>query len=409
MTTTSPNPPRTESNHNRWASRRVSAMPKSVFAAMDAAKVAARAKGLDVVDLSIGSSDMPPPDVAIDALREATHDANTFGYCLASRTKPLRDTVADWYNRRFDPPAPVNADAHVLPVIGAQEGLANLLFAVTDPGDVILAPNPAYPSYFGAIALAGLERFDMPLLAENAFLPELDTIPAEVVARAKVLLISYPNNPTAATAPREFFQAAIDFCQQHDILLVHDFPYVDMTFGDYRAPSLFEFAGGLDIGIEIYSCSKSFHMSGLRIGWVVGNKDAVSALAQAKSAIDFNQYLGIQQAAIAAIRAGERDASLLHDTANRFERRRDALVRALADIGWDVSLPAASMYVWGKLPAGHDDAFAFVTRLAAETGVCLSPGDAFGSCGEGYVRFALVRDEEVLRDVAQRIGQFLQG
>ena len=396
------------SQDNRWASRRVSAMPKSVFAAMDAAKTAAREKGLDVIDLSIGSSDMPPPEVAVDALRDATHDPNTFGYCLASRTKPLRETVTDWYNRRFDPPTAVDADANVLPVIGAQEGLANLLFAVTDPGDVILTPNPAYPSYFGAIALAGLERFDTPLLAANAFLPELDKIPQEVVARAKILLISYPNNPTAATAPRDFFQAAITFCQKHDILLVHDFPYVDMTFGDYRAPSLFEFAGGLDVGIEIYSCSKSFHMSGLRIGWVIGNEDAVSALAQAKSAIDFNQYLGIQQAAIAAITAGERDANLLRDTANRFERRRDALVQALADIGWDVPLPAASMYVWGKLPAGHEDAFAFVTRLAAETGVCLSPGDAFGSCGEGYVRFALVRDEDALRDVAQRIGQFLQ-
>jgi aspartate/methionine/tyrosine aminotransferase len=406
MTATSPT---RQPTTNRWASRRVSAMPKSVFAAMDNAKTAARDKGLDVIDLSIGSSDMPPPAVAIDALRDATHDMASYGYCLASRTKPLRDTVADWYNRRFDPPTQVDADANVLPVIGAQEGLANLLFAVTDPGDVILAPNPAYPSYFGAIALAGLERFDTPLLVENDFLPELDKIPAEVVARAKILLISYPNNPTTATAPREFFQAAIHFCQKHDILLVHDFPYVDMTFGDYRAPSLFEFEGGLDVGIEIYSCSKSFHMSGLRIGWVVGSEDAVTALAQAKSAIDFNQYLGIQQAAIAAIRAGENDPKMLQETANRFERRRDALVAALADIGWDVPLPVASMYIWGKLPAGHDDAFTFATRLAAEVGVCVSPGDAFGSCGEGYVRFALVRDEDVLRKVARRIGTFLQG
>ncbi|MEM7735404.1 MAG: LL-diaminopimelate aminotransferase [Deinococcota bacterium] len=388
----------------QWASARVRAMPKSIFAEMDAAKTAAKAKGLDVIDLSIGSSDLSPPAAALTALHEATDDPTTYGYCLASGTAPLREAVAGWYNQRFNPPAKVDADDHVLPLIGSQEGLANLLFAVTDPGDVILVPNPAYPSYFGAVALAGLTAISMPLLADNGFLPVLADIPSHIADKARVLLISYPNNPTAATAPVSFFKEAISFCKQHNILLVHDFPYVDMTFGDYRAPSLFELAGGLDVGIELYSCSKSFHMGGFRMGWAIGNSSAISALAQAKSAIDFNQYAGIQRAAIAALQV---DASIIHEATQHFELRRNTLVNALATKGWQVPLPAASMYIWAPLPDGQDDAFSFAKSLAAETGVCLSPGDAFGSYGKGYVRFALVRDCDVLEDVAARIANFL--
>ena len=388
-------------DHNRWASNRVRAMPESVFNTMDRAKRAAAAKGLSLIDLSIGSSDLPPPRVALEALREATYDAETYGYCLPSRTLPLREAVSQWFARRYG--LPLDPETQVLPLIGSQEGFANLLLAVTDPGDLILAPDPGYPSYYGAIALAGLELSTTPLLAENDFLPDLSTL-GEEAARAEVMVLSYPNNPTAAAASDEFFQEAVDWCLAHNVLLVHDFPYVDTVYGDYRAPSVLTRRGALDTAIELYSCSKSFHMGGFRMGWAAGNADAVAALARAKSAIDFNQYLGMQRAAVAALNAGD---EALRGAARTFEARRDALVDALNAAGLPTPLPKASMYVWTRLPAGLDDSFKFAVALAEETGVLLAPGRAFGEEGEGFVRFALVQPPERLREAVTRLRAFL--
>ncbi len=389
-------------NHNRWASNRVRAMPESVFNVMDRAKRAAAAKGLSLIDLSIGSSDLLPPQVALEALREATHDPATYGYCLPSRTLPLREAVSQWFARRYS--LPLEPETQVLPLIGSQEGFANLLLAVTDPGDLVLAPDPGYPSYYGAIALAGLELATMPLLAENDFLPDLNVIPGATAARAEVMVLSYPNNPTAAAASDDFFQEAVDWCLAHHVLLVHDFPYVDTVYGGYRAPSVLTQRGALDTAIELYSCSKSFHMGGFRMGWAAGNADAVAALAQAKSAIDFNQYLGMQRAAVAALDAGE---AALREAARTFGARRDALVGALNAAGLPTPLPKASMYVWTRLPAGLDDSFKFAVSLAEETGVLLAPGRAFGEEGEGYVRFALVQPPGRLREAVARLRAFL--
>ena len=388
-------------DHNRWASDRVRAMPESVFNTMDRAKSVAALKGLSLIDLSIGSSDLPPPPVALDALREATYDPETYGYCLPSRTLPLRRAVSDWFARRYD--LAIDPETQVLPLIGSQEGFANLLLAVTDPGDLVLAPDPGYPSYYGAVALAGLELATMPLLPENDFLPDLSAL-GEEAARARVMVLSYPNNPTAAAATDAFFQEAVDWCSAHGTLLVHDFPYVDTVYGDYRAPSVLTQPGGLDTAVELYSLSKSFHMGGFRLGWAAGNADAVAALAQAKSAIDFNQYLGMQRAAVAALAAGD---EALREAARTFEARRDALVEALNAAGLPTPLPKASMYVWTRLPAGLDDSFAFAVALAEETGVCLAPGRAFGEEGEGYVRFALVQPPETLREAVARLRAFL--
>ena len=387
-------------NTNRWASARVKAMPASVFDTMDRAKSRAKAKGLELIDLSIGSSDLAPPQEALQALRDATHLSETYGYCLFSGTKALRHAVSDWFERRYD--LSVNPDEHVLSLIGSQEGFANLLLATTDPGDLILAPDPGYPSYYGAIALAGLELATMPLLEENAYLPDLSRISEKVAKRAKVMVISYPNNPTAAVAPDAFMQEAVTFCHDHGILLIHDFPYVDMVFGEYRAPSVLTQKGGMETAIELYSCSKSFHMGGFRMGWAAGNAEAIAALAQAKGAIDFNQYVGIQRAAVASLKA---DASATR--AEVFEARRDMLVATLNRVGWPTPLPQASMYVWTKLPRGLRDSFAFTLELAEATGVCLNPGRAFGEEGEGYVRFALVREPDVLARAVERIQAFL--
>lgn len=241
-------------------------MPESVFATMDRAKSRARARDLEIIDLSVGSSDLPPPGVALEALREATYLPQTYGYCLFSGTEGLRRAVAAWFARRFA--LYIDSEREVLPLIGSQEGFANLLFAVTDPGDLILTPDPGYPSYYGAIALAGLEMQTMPLLERNGFLPDLSAIPTEAANRAKVMVLSYPNNPTTAVATPEFFEVAVAFCRTHDILLVHDFPYVDTVYGDYRAPSVLSVAGARDTAVELYSCSKSFHMGGFRlVGW----------------------------------------------------------------------------------------------------------------------------------------------
>lgn len=388
----------------RWGSRRAGAMPASVFATMDAAKADARAAGMDVIDLSIGSSDLPPPRGAVDALRRTADDPAAYGYCLQACTRPLREAVVGWYARRYPAAPALDPDLHVLPLIGSQEGLAHLLLAVADPGDTVLMPDPAYPSYFGAAALAGVRRVAMPLLEENGFLPDLAAVPEEAGAKARAMVLSYPNNPTAGVADAAFFARAIDFAAERGMLLVHDFPYVDTVFGDYQAPSLLAQPGGLATGIELYSCSKSFHLAGLRIGWAVGHEDAIAALARVKGAIDFNQYLGAQRAAIAALALPREH---LRADAERFRQRRDALVEALNASGWETPAPQASMYVWTRLPAGRSDSFAFCLELVRGAGVALAPGRAFGERGEGYVRFALVQEPERLREAVERIRRSL--
>ncbi len=390
-------------NHtsNRFASRRAQKMPESVFDTFDRAKARARRAGREIIDLSIGSSDVAPPEVALAALRDATYRPETYGYCLFSGTEPLRRAVARWTARRFlwtpDP------DTQVVPLIGSQEGLANLLLATTDPGDVILAPDPGYPSYYGAMMLAGLELHRLPLLEENAYLPDLNAVPTETARRAKVMILSYPNNPTAATAPEAFLRDAVAFCLKHKVLLVHDFPYAEMVYDDYCAPSVLTHPGALDTAVELCSASKSFHMGGFRIGWAVGNADALAALAKVKGAVDFNQYLGIQAAVVAALEHAEAE---VRQAAKTFQTRRDALVETLNAAGWPTPLPQASMYVWTRLPRGYTDSFSFALTLTEKTGVCLAPGRAFGEQGEGYVRFALVREPEVLARAAAQIQAF---
>ena len=378
-------------------------MPESVFDTFDRAKARARQAGREIIDLSIGSSDVAPPEVALAALRDATYQPETYGYCLFSGTQPLRQAVSNWTVRRFGwTPDP---DTQVLPLIGSQEGLVNLLFATTDPGDVILAPDPGYPSYYGAVALAGLELYPLPLLEANAYLPDLSAVPTETARRAKVMVLSYPNNPTAAVAPEAFLQEAVAFCLEHQILLIHDFPYAEMVYGNYRAPSALTQPGALDTAVELYSASKSFHMGGFRIGWAVGNADALAALAKVKGAVDFNQYRGIQAAAVAALEHAEAD---VRQAAETFQTRRDALVAALNAAGWPTPLPQASMYVWTRLPHPYTDSFAFALALTEATGVCLAPGRAFGDQGESYVRFALVREPEVLVRAVAQIQAFVK-
>ncbi|MBB6099390.1 hypothetical protein HNR42_002831 [Deinobacterium chartae] len=384
-----------------WSSRRAQAMPTGVFALMDAAKSEARARGLEVIDLSIGSSDLPPPESALEALRQATYDPATYAYCLHSGTRELREAAAGWHQERFG--QTLDPEREILPLIGSQEGFAHLLLAAADPGDLILLPDPGYPSYYGAVALAGLEVKRMPLLEEHGYLPDLTAIAPEIARRARIMVLSYPNNPTTAVAPPEFFEQAVRFCLEHRILLVHDFPYVDMVYGDYQAPSVLSVPGALDTAVELYSLSKSHHMGGFRIGWAAGGAGVIGPLAAVKGAIDFNAYLGIQRAAVAAL---QRSRSEVRADVARLEARRDALLAALQARGWQASTPLGGMYVWARLPRPWTDSFAFALALARQTGVALNPGRAFGEHGEGYVRFALVREPEVLEEAVRRVAAF---
>jgi hypothetical protein len=391
-------------SNNRWISQRAQTMPVSMFHTMDTAKAEARRNGLEIIDLSLGSSDLPAPDVAMKALRQATYDTQTHGYCLHSGTRAFRETAAAWYRQRYG--GQLDPEQNVLMLIGSQEGFAHLLLAITDPGDVILAPDPGYPSYFGAIALAGLQMETLALLEENNFLADFSAIPADVAQRARVMVLTYPNNPTTGIAPVKFFQEAIDFCRSNDIFLIHDFPYVDMVYGDYEAPSLLAQRGAIDTAVELYTCSKSYHMGGFRIGWAAGNADAIAALNKVKNAVDFNQYIGIQQAAIAAIKQPREESRRV---ARIFEARRDGLVNALNNAGWATPLPQASMYVWTRLPAGLTNSTDFCVNLVRATGVALAPGRGFGPRGEGFVRFALVQEPDVLERAVKQVGNFLGG
>ncbi|GHF47528.1 hypothetical protein HNQ07_002773 [Deinococcus metalli] len=377
-----------------WASDRTSAVPGSVFSLMDQAMGRARAAGRAVIDLSIGSSDLHPPEVVLDALRDATRDPATYRYPMTSDTRPLRVAAAAYLHRRFGVSA--DPDAGVLPLIGAQEGLAHLLLAVTDPGDTLLLPDPCYPPYLGAAAVAGLNVVTVPLRAEAGFLPDLDAVPDSV--RPRVLLLNYPNNPTSAVADAAFFARAAAWCRQRGTLLVHDNPYAELTFGAYRAPSALE--AGLDGIVELHSLSKTHHMGGFRVGFAAGDAGALAALARVKGAVDFHPYLGIQRAATVAL--GLPDA-VGRVGAATFEARRDALVPALRALGWDVALPQASMFAWARVP-GLTDSVAFALRVAEQTGVALSPGRAFGTQGEGFVRLALVQPPEVLATAAQALA-----
>jgi aspartate/methionine/tyrosine aminotransferase len=382
-----------------WTSRRTRAIPQSVFLLMDRAKQEARGSGLGVIDLSLGSSDLSPPRAALETLAEALEDRSTHQYTLRSSTRPFLEAASGWYEHRygvtFDP------DTEMLSLIGSQEGIGHLLLALTDPGDLVLIPEVAYPPYWGMAALAGLEVFPVPLRED--LLPDLDAVPEEVARRARVLILNYPNNPTAAVADLGFFARALDFCRRYDVFLVHDNPYVDMVF-DGPAPSPLSLPGARERCVEFFTLSKSYHMGGFRLAFAVGNAEAISALETVKSALDFNQYQGVLRMGITALQQPE---AWVREQVAVFRERRDVLVRALREVGWEVPLPRATMYVWARVPAEVDDV-AFAVELCRRTGVAVSPGQGFGPGGRGYVRMALVQPPDRLEEAASRIGVFLR-
>ncbi|ATS18160.1 succinyldiaminopimelate aminotransferase [Parathermosynechococcus lividus PCC 6715] len=374
----------------------------NVFDAMDRVKATVAATGQSIVDLSLGSADLPVAPHILRAIEAALQDPSTYGYQLFASTAAFRMAVATWYERRFG--LKVDPEREVLTLIGSQEGTAHLPLAVMNPREYALVLDPGYPSHVGGVYLAGGQVYPLPLRAENQFLPDLEAVPLAVREQAKLLILSYPHNPTAAVAPLAFFEEAVTFCDRHGIILVHDFPYVDLVFDRERAPSIFEVDRDRQVGIEFYSLSKSYNMGGFRIGFAIGRADCIAGLRQVKSVIDFNQYAGILRGAIAAL---TEDQACVRQTCETFRTRRDAFVQALADHGWFVPLPPATMYVWAQLPPPwHQDSLGFCQSLVKATGIAAAPGSGFGQGGEGYVRFALVRDRPCLEIAAAHIAAF---
>ncbi|MEG3928506.1 LL-diaminopimelate aminotransferase [Microcoleus sp. D3_18a_C4] len=402
--------------------KRLEPLQFNVFADMDRAKAQARAAGQNVIDLSLGSSDLPAAAHITDAIAHSLSDTSTHGYLLFNGTRDFREAAAIWYEQKFG--IAVNPETEVLPLIGSQEGTAHMPLAVLNPGDFALLLDPGYPSHAGGVHLAGGQIYPMPILAENAFLPIFEDIPTAVLAQSKMMVLSYPHNPTTAIAPVAFFEKAVAFCREHRLVLVHDFPYVDLVFDDsvgavppcppsgneeeYRklmAPSIFQADRDKSVAIEFFTLSKSYSMGGFRVGYAIGNSELIAALRQVKAAVDFNQYRGILNGAISAL-SGPQDT--VRTSVETFRKRRDAFVNALQGIGWQVPVPPATMYVWAKLPEPWArDSVKFCTQLVQSTGVAASPGAGFGKSGEGYVRFALVESPAILEAAVRKIAEFL--
>ena len=380
--------------------KRINFLQANVFADMDRAKAKARAAGKDIIDLSLGSSDLATAPHVIEAITQSLQDPSTHGYLLFNGTQKFRQAAASWYEQKFG--IAVDPETEVLPLIGSQEGTAHLPLAVLNPGDYALLLDPGYPSHAGGVYLASGQIYPMPLRAENAFLPVFEDIPPTVLAQSKMMVLSYPHNPTSAIAPLDFFRSAVAFCQQHNLVLVHDFPYVDLVFNAQVAPSVLQADPDKSVSIEFFTLSKSYSMGGFRVGYAIGNSQLIRALRQVKAAVDFNQYLGILNGAIAALTGDQAGVEVARNT---FRQRRDTFITALHQIGWDVPTPAATMYIWAKLPAfWSTNSIEFCTHLVETTGVAASPGFGFGKFGEGYVRFALVHDPAILKIAASKIS-----
>jgi aspartate/methionine/tyrosine aminotransferase len=384
--------------------QRLQALQSNVFADMDRTKTQAKLAGKTIIDLSLGSSDLPTDKTILDEIARSLNDPSTHGYLLHNGTQAFRTAVAEWYSERYG--ITVDPETEVLPLIGSQEGTAHLPLAILNPGDYALLLDPGYPSHAGGVYLAGGQIYPMPLLAENEFLPIFADIPQTILDQSKLMVLSYPHNPTTAIAPLSFFEEAVNFCQKNQLILVHDFPYFDFVFGETPLPpSVLQADPQKELSIEFFTFSKSHNMGGFRVGFAIGNTELILNLRKIKAMVDFNQYQGILNGAIAALKS---PPSLIKETIDHFANRRNAFVQALSKIGWQVPTPPATMYVWAKLPEPwQKNSIKFCTELVLSTGIAVSPGAGFGKTGEGYVRFALVYEPDILEKAVQKIAEFL--
>lgn len=391
------------SERDMWTSFRSSRLDKlgsAIFAEVAAWKREALAAGQDVIDLGIGSPDHPPSDKVREALREAAAREDMYGYADSRGTPEFRRTVAEWYAYRFG--VDLDPEREVVSLMGSQDGLAHLPLAVTDPGDLVLVPDPGYPIYAAGPILAGAVPYPLKLTEDNGFLPKFEDIPVEVARKARYMLLNYPSNPLSAVADLGFFEEAVHYAKRHGILLVQDLAYSEMAFDGFRPPSVLEVPGAKEIAVELHSLSKSYNMAGCRLAYMVGRQDVVRALSELKSNIDYGVFHAVQEAGVAALREHMEHGQ---SVAPLYERRRDVFIDALREHGWDLPKPRATMFVWARIPDGWTSR-QISREMLRSAGVVVIPGDAFGEAGEGYVRIALVHDEETLVEAAKRIGEF---
>ncbi len=377
--------------------KRINDLPPYLFAEIDRKKRAALARGVDLIDLGVGDPDIPTPTVIVEKLLESASKPANHRYPNSAGLIEFRQAVAEWYKKRFN--VPLDATKEVVSLIGSKEGIGNMAVAFVDPGDIVLIASPCYPVYHIGTAFSGGKNYFLPLKKENHFLPDLESIPAEVARQAKLLWINYPNNPTAAAADRDFFKRVVEFANRHNIIVCHDAAYTEMGYDGYRPASFLEIDGAKDLGIEFHSLSKTFNMTGWRIGMAVGNAELVGGLAQAKSNLDSGLFQAIQEAGIEALRYGDQ---IVEPSRNVYQERRDVLVDGLRAVGLECEKPRATFYVWVSVPRGFSSA-EFAGKLLEEAGVITTPGNGFGDAGEGYVRFTLCVDKQRLKEVSERI------
>ena len=381
--------------------QRLKRLPPYLFAEIDRIKRSLVAEGKDIIDLGVGDPDLPTPPNIVEALYRAARDPSNQKYALDYGVAEFRDAIASWYGKRFG--VKLAADTEILPLIGSKEGIGHVPLAFINPGETAIVPDPAYPVYNGGIIFAEGEPFYLPLLEENGFIPNLAEIPKEVASKAKIIFLNYPNNPTAATCDIDFFKTLADFAKENEIIVCHDAAYTELAFDGYLPPSFLPAEGAKDVGIEFHSLSKTYNMTGWRIGFAAGNADILKGLSTVKSNLDSGIFGAIQVAGVEAL-TGPQNCIEEHNSI--YLKRRDTLVDGLNSLGWKVKKPKATFYVWAPIPEGHTSA-SMAKTLLEKAGIVATPGNGLGKHGEGYIRFALTRSKERIQEAVERIGRIL--
>lgn len=377
--------------------KRLQQLPPYLFARIEQQIAKAKEEGVDVISLGIGDPDRPTPEYVIDKLMEEAKQPANHQYPSSVGMLSFRQAVASFYKERFN--VDLDPKTEVVTLIGSKEGIGHISWCYVDPGDINLVPDPGYPVYGIGTLLAGGTPYIMPLTEENGFLPDLDAIPAEVASKAKLMFLNYPNNPTGAVAPPEFYEKAIAFAKKYDIIICHDAAYQEIRFDGYNPPSFLEFPGAKDVGIEFGSCSKAYNMTGWRIGWAVGHPKVVEALGRIKSNIDSGQFQAIQAAGAAAL-VGPQDITA--QMSKVYEERRDVVVDGLNAMGWNLAKPKSTIYVWAPVPKGYTS-ITFAEFVFNKTGVVITPGNGYGEHGEGFFRVALTVEKERIQEAFERM------
>jgi alanine-synthesizing transaminase len=385
---------------------RIDRLPPYVFATVDELKMEARRKGEDIIDLGMGNPDLPTPKHIVEKMIEAVQKPKNHRYSASRGITKLRHAISDWYRNHFD--VEIDPDEEAIVTIGAKEGIAHLVLAIISPGDVVFAPNPTYPIHPYSVIIAGGDLRGIPIGADRDFFDDLLTATKQTWPRPKMLIISYPHNPTTNVVDIAFFEKIVDFCREHQMMVIHDFAYADLVFDGYRPPSFLQVPGAKEVGVEFYSLTKTFSMAGWRVGFCVGNREIVAALRRIKSYLDYGIFQPIQIASIIALKGPYEP---VRQIVEEYRKRRDTLIKGLKRIGWEIEKPRATMFVWAKIP----DSFAemgsleFSKLLIKDAKVAVSPGVGFGQYGEGYLRFALVENKHRINQAIRGIKKVLSG